>query len=222
MASAGNSRVDCQVSTADIEEAVQAAGLEPLSAEALQKFKTYLKLLLWWNSKLNLTAIRDPAAIIQRHFVEGIQCAQLLPALSSRATLLDFGSGAGFPGIPIAICREDFRVTLAESQGKKAAFLREAVRSLGISVEVYDGRVEHMRPERRFSIVTLRAVDKIEEALLSAVARLVPGGWLVVFTTDAVEGELGSELPWVELRNSVPVAGLAHGRIVMSQRSGEA
>ena len=78
-----------------------------------------------------LTAIRDEEGILTRHFVESIVCARALPA--GIATLLDVGSGAGFPGIPIALCRSEIAVTLAESQGKKAAFLQEAVRVLGVA-----------------------------------------------------------------------------------------
>ena len=95
----------------------------------------YLALLLKWNSKLNLTAVREPAEIVRRHLVECIQCAQALPEVR---TLLDFGSGAGLPGVPIAIVRPEIRVTLGESQGKKSAFLREVVRTLGLNAEVFD------------------------------------------------------------------------------------
>ena len=83
---------------------------------------------------MNSTAIRDEEGILSRHFVESIACACALPA--GIFTLLDFGSGAGFPGIPIALCRPEIAVILAESQGKKAAFLQEAVRVLGISAKV--------------------------------------------------------------------------------------
>ena len=94
------------------------------------RFEDYLSLILRWNARVNLTAIRDEEGILQRHFVESIACARALPA--DITTLLDFGSGAGFPGIPIALCRPEISVTLAESQGKRAAFLHEAVRVLGI------------------------------------------------------------------------------------------
>ena len=99
-----------------------AAGLAELDAGLSHQFETYLSLLLRWNARMNLTAIRDEEGILARHFVESIACARALPA--GIGTLLDFGSGAGFPGIPIALCRPEIAVTLAESQGKKAAFLR--------------------------------------------------------------------------------------------------
>ena len=78
----------------------------------------------------------------------------------SLASLLDFGSGAGFPGLPIALCRPEIAVTLAESQGKKSAYLREAVRVLGVTVMVHSARAEDLRTV--FDCVVLRAVDKME------------------------------------------------------------
>ena len=134
----------------------------------------YLGLLLRWNARVNLTAVRDAEGILSRHFVESIACARALP--DGIVTLLDFGSGAGFPGIPIALCRPEMTVTLAESQGKKAAFLQEAVRVLGGSAVVQSRRAELLT--HPFDCVTLRAVDRMEAAV-SAASRLVgPEGWL--------------------------------------------
>ncbi len=161
-----------------IEAAVGEAGLAPLAVGVAARFSAYFELLKRWNAKLNLTAIRAPEEILRRHFVECIFCAQRLP-LGIR-TLLDYGSGAGFPGVPIALCRPEVRVTLGESQGKKAGFLREAVRSLGIEAEVYAGRVEEMDGDRSFDAVALRAVDKMEEAVRIGSHRVAEGGWLVL------------------------------------------
>lgn len=164
-----------------LQELLAAAGLPALTADQQVHFENYLALLLRWNARVNLTAIRDEDGILSRHFVESIACAHALPA--EIATLLDFGSGAGFPGIPIAICRPEIAVTLAESQGKKAAFLSEAVRVLGLSAKVHSGRAEALRAV--FDCVTLRAVDKMGLAVQAA-TRLVPaGGWLAPLTTHA-------------------------------------
>jgi 16S rRNA (guanine527-N7)-methyltransferase len=162
-----------------IEDQLLAAGIRELPPIAGQQFLDFLNLLLRWNARLNLTAIRTPEEILRRHFVEGAFVAQHLP--EKLGTLLDFGSGAGFPGIPIAICRPGLRVTLAESQGKKVSFLREAVRILGISAEVYHGRVESLPAEKKYGIVTLRAVDKMQEAIRHAGCR--SSGLLSVMTT---------------------------------------
>jgi 16S rRNA (guanine527-N7)-methyltransferase len=169
------------MTSAEIEAAVASAGLGPLTAEVAGQFQSYLELLQKWNARLNLTAIREPEEILHRHFVECIFAAYRLPG--EIRTLLDFGSGGGFPGIPIALCRLEIRVTLGESQARKAAFLRETVRSLGIpNAEVYNGRVEAL--DRRFEAVTLRAVDKMQEAYRDAIHLVAPGGYLVLFLSD--------------------------------------
>jgi 16S rRNA (guanine527-N7)-methyltransferase len=134
------------------------------------QLEEYLSLILKWNDRTNLTSVREPEAIVRRHFGESIFLALHLGATG---TLLDFGSGAGFPGIPIQLVRPEIAVTLAESQGKKAAFLREAVRTLGLATEIYAGRVETMPGGRRFDVVTLRAVDRMEMALSEAGSRAI-------------------------------------------------
>jgi 16S rRNA (guanine527-N7)-methyltransferase len=129
---------------------------------------TYLALLLKWNAKTNLTAIRTPEEIVRRHFGESLFAGI---HLGPCARLLDLGSGAGFPGIPIQLLRPDLAVTLAESQGKKAAFLREVVRELGLKTEVWAARAESMPASRRFEAVTLRAVDDMASAIAEASRR---------------------------------------------------
>lgn len=159
-----------------------------LTAEQTQRFEDYLALLLRWNARMNLTAVREAEEIVERHFAESIFAAQHIPQQVN--TLLDFGSGGGLPGIPIAICRPEIAVTLAESQGKKATFLREAVRTLELKAEVWDRRVEQIRPERVFDAITLRAVDRMAEACRTAAGRLAPGGILMAFATRITEAEL--------------------------------
>jgi 16S rRNA (guanine527-N7)-methyltransferase len=175
---------------------LKQAGLDPLNPELCARFHDYLALLLRWNARVNLTAIRDEDGILTRHFVESIACARALPA--GVGTLLDFGSGAGFPGIPIALCRPEISVTLAESAGKKAAFLQEAVRVLGISAKVHSGRAESLAAQ--FDCVVLRAVDKMALAVEAAAQLVVPGGWLVLMTTVAelpgLQAAAGAGLCW--------------------------
>ena len=172
------------------------SGQSPLDSDQASHFDTLYSLFLRWSARINLSAIRDEDGILSRHFVESIACARALPAGIS--TLLDFGSGAGFPGIPIALCRPEIAVTLAESQGKKAAFLREALRVLGISATVHSGRAEDLRDV--FDCVTLRAVDKMDRAVQSAVHLVRPGGWLALMTTTAalpaLEESVAAEFSW--------------------------
>jgi 16S rRNA (guanine527-N7)-methyltransferase len=163
-----------------IEAEFSRAGLAALPPAAYKQFEIYLDVLLRWNQRLNLTSIKEPLQVIQRHFVESVFAAQHLPA--GIASLLDYGSGAGFPGIPIAICRPEIRVTLAEAQGRKASFLQEALRTLSASGQVYVGRVEAMPERDMFDAVAMRAVEKMESAIPVALERT--RSYLVLLTTE--------------------------------------
>src|ERR1035438_3049989 len=192
-----------------------AAGVAPLDPAQAARFAVYCSLLLRWNARVNLTAIRDEDGILSRHFVESIACARALPA--QIATLLDYGSGAGFPGIPIALCRPELAVTLAESQGKKAAFLHEAVRVLGISAKVHSLRAEVLTAS--FDCVTLRAVDRMPDAVLSAGRLVAPSGWLAILTTGAELASLraaaGAEFSW---SGPVPLPGAVNRILALGVR----
>jgi len=161
--------------------------MDPVSDEVAARFDAYLELLMRWNARLNLTAIRDEQGILSRHFIESIACAREVPV--GVATLLDFGSGAGFPGIPIALCRPEIAVTLAESQGKKAAFLQEVLRTLELPGQVFAGRAEGIG--QAFDCVAMRAVDRMVDAVGAAAELVAREGWLVLMAT-------GAELPQLQ------------------------
>ncbi len=158
-----------------LSESVIATLLAPyldevkVPADLYPKLSLYLDLLLKWNARTNLTAVRHPEEIVRRHFGESLFAARHLAPETQ--TLLDFGSGAGFPGVPIALFHPDITVTLAESQNKKAVFLREAIRTLNIPAEVWSNRVEAMPEARRFDAVALRAVDNMTSAIAAAQPR---------------------------------------------------
>jgi 16S rRNA (guanine527-N7)-methyltransferase len=181
---------------ASLNPALVSVGFKPLSPEAVEKFEAYLALILRWNARTNLTSVRNAEGIISRHFMESIACAQLLP--EGIGSLLDFGSGAGFPGIPIAICRPEIRVALAESQNKKAAFLQEAARTLNLSFRVFFGRAEAM--DEQFDCVAMRAVDRMEEAVSKAVGLIGSDGWLAAMTTfveiPTISASAGADFDW--------------------------
>lgn len=158
---------------------LSSAGLPRLDNDLIFRFEAYLSLLLRWNARINLTAIRGEEGILSRHFVESIACAYAIPP--GVRTLLDFGSGAGFPGVPIALCRPEISVTLAESQAKKAAFLQEAVRALELTASVSTQRAETL--DARFDCVTMRAVDQMGKAVSAAPRLLATNGSLVLMTT---------------------------------------
>ncbi len=181
-----------------LDQLLSEAGLDLLQVTQNKQVIDYFSLILRWNARTNLTAVRDAEGILERHMVESIACARALP--TGIATLLDYGSGAGFPGVPIAICRPEIAVTLAESQNKKAAFLQEAVRVTGIRAHVHSGRAEMLRAT--YDCVTLRAVDHMELAVQSATRLVAPGGWLAALTTHSALSKLqiaaGSQIAWSE------------------------
>jgi 16S rRNA (guanine527-N7)-methyltransferase len=173
------------------------AGLPLLEPALATLFEDYYSLLIRWNTRINLTAIHTEEGILSRHFVESIACGHALPG--GIASLLDYGSGAGFPGIPIALCRPEMAVTLAESHGRKAAFLQEAVRVLGVSAKVHSGRAETLG--ERFDCVVLRAVDRMPQAVQAASKLVAPKGWLALMTTGTELAGLqtaagGAEFSW--------------------------
>ena len=183
-----------------------------LPDSGIPQIATYLDLLVRWNARVSLTSIRTPEDIVQRHFGEGLFAAAVLAGrVAEGSELLDFGSGAGFPGLPIQIALPGLRVTLAESQARKVAFLREVVRTLGLAAEVWPRRVEAMPASRRFQVVTMRAVDRMPQMVPVAKSRVAEGGWLASLVgaetedTEAVERYMvpGSERRYL-LLESVP------------------
>ena len=134
-----------------------AAGLEALGLPAAlaTPLLAYLALLARWNATYNLTAIRDPREMVTKHLLDSLVMAPYVPD----APLADLGTGPGLPGIPLAIARPGCTVTLVESNGKKARFLREAARQLGLgNVQVAESRIEAFDARGRFDAITARAL----------------------------------------------------------------
>ena len=194
---------------------LMAAGLTPLDDATAGRFEDYLSLFIRWNERLNLSAIRDEESIVSRHLVESIAVARELP--QGITSLLDFGSGAGLPGIPIALCRPEVAVTLAESQGKKSAFLQEAVRVLRIQAKVHAGRAEVLRTV--FDCVVLRAVDRMPKAVAAAAPLVAPAGWLALMTTtsefEGLKRAAGTEFSWPTVKQ---LTGGSHRIVAIGSR----
>lgn len=106
-----------------------------LSPIQIEQFEAYLALLLAWNERLNLTAVRDPQAIVIRHFLDSLSCAVVTGDLNGRS-LIDVGSGAGFPGLPLKILYPELRLTLTDSVAKKTTFLEAVISQLGLTAVV--------------------------------------------------------------------------------------
>lgn len=189
-----------------------------LAASQLQSISDYLALLLKWNDRVNLTAVRDPGEIIRRHFGESFFAAShLLLNCPSNFSAIDLGSGAGFPGLPLKIWSPGIHLTLIESNNKKAVFLREVVRALKFdSVEVLASRAESV--DRQADLVTLRAVERFESVLPSARRLMSPGAELALLI-GASQAELAKS-SLLDLTWSAPVAiPLSQSRVLLVGRS---
>lgn len=145
-----------------LEQGLATLALDPAFAAPLLD---YLELLARWNRTYNLTAVRDPGEMVVKHLLDSLAMHPFVDALlASGGALADLGTGAGLPGIPLAIVKPGLRVTLVESAGKKARFLREAVRTLGLrDVQVAESRIEAFAVEPgadfgHYAAITARAL----------------------------------------------------------------
>jgi len=157
-----------------LEKGVAELGLS-LGREGRNRLLQYLALLEKWNQVYNLTAIRDREKMVSSHLLD---CLTVIP-YTTGARVLDAGSGAGLPGIPIAVARPDIQVALLDSNHKKAAFLRQAVAELQLkNASVVCERVESWRPPEKFDCIISRAFAEIAEFVALTRHLLAPGGVL--------------------------------------------
>jgi 16S rRNA (guanine527-N7)-methyltransferase len=151
------------------------------SPAQLEQFRAHFDLLMRWNARTNLTSVRDPATILRRHFAESAYLTQVVRL--GPGTLVDIGSGAGFPGIPAKILSPETKVVLVEAVQKKAAFLKEVARAVGLSgLEVFAGRFEDFQGAADW--VTMRAV-KLDAQLMESIRRGVPRGTCAIFMGES-------------------------------------
>ena len=190
---------------------VPYTGSAKLPADLHQKLAVYLELILKWNARVNLTAIRDPLNIVQRHFGESLFAGlHLDPTCDS---LLDLGSGAGFPGVPVQLLHSHLSVTLAESRTRKAAFLQEVIRTLDLNAEVWAGRAESMPLDRSFHTVTLRAVDEMNAAVGEA-SRRARKQVIILGTHSATYPTLGDRF---QFKDPIPMPNSDDGVIWIAE-----
>jgi 16S rRNA (guanine527-N7)-methyltransferase len=193
----------------DLDVGLRALHLDAALAEPLSR---YLALLLRWNAAYNLTAIRDPREMVTKHLLDSLAMAPFVADLSS---LADLGTGAGLPGIPLAIATPGLQVTLVESNGKKARFMREALRTLGLgNAEVAESRIEALDRPGQFAAITARALATLPQILALGGPLLAPDGVLLAMKGARPDDEIAA-LPagWV-LREIHPltVPGLGADR----------
>ena len=170
----------------------------------------YVDLFLRWNDRVNLTAIREPEEIVTRHFGESIFAARQLfpqPELEAGTTahVIDMGSGAGFPGLPAKIWAPHIRLTLIESNQKKATFLREVVRHLGLpSVDVFPARAKTYLGTPG-NVVMFRAVEQFESVLLEAAGLVGPRGCLAVLVGGSQFDRAVELLPCLQWKHPISI-----------------
>jgi len=212
----------------------------PLAESQLQDISTYIDILLRWNARINLTAVRQPEEIVTRHFGESLFAARHLfpqpehpnaptgqsnprppqpsaafePSGEKNATrLVDVGSGAGFPGLPIKIWSPRAHVTLIESNHKKATFVREVSRAITLTdVDVFSGRAEDFQASADF--VTLRAVEHFERVLPIAANLVAPRGRLALLIVRRQMESLAKLSPTFQWPEPVPIP-LSKERILL-------
>jgi 16S rRNA (guanine527-N7)-methyltransferase len=164
----------------------------PLPASAREQLLQYLALLDKWNRIYNLTAIRDPLGMVSHHLLDSLAVLPHLP-LPPAARVADAGSGAGLPGIPLAVAKPQWQIALIEANQKKAAFLRQARIELELpNVEVHEGRVETWRPAERFGLVISRAFTRIAEFVATCRHLVAPRGVLAAMKGKHPQAELAA------------------------------
>src|SRR6202521_3337417 len=213
-----------------------------LTPDQLNYISIYIDLLLRWNARINLTAIRHPEEIVTRHFGESLLAARHLfpapvfpakptwgqpsPAVqaersSATAHVIDVGAGAGFPGLPIKIWAPDINLTLIESNHKKATFLREVTRTLTLmNINVFPGRAQDY-PNPPAEVVTLRAVERFDATLLIAARLVAPGGRLALLISEAQLARTHNLTPELAWPHPVNIPLTSTRRLVIGVRNPE-
>jgi 16S rRNA (guanine527-N7)-methyltransferase len=216
---------------------------QPLPASALDQISMYIDLLLRWNSRINLTAVRHPDEIVTRHFGESLFLARhVLPERVARTLLsawglspskgagvtpvvasgippqprvLDLGSGAGFPALPIKIWSPTIHLTMIESNHKKAAFLREVTRSLTLmNVNIITERAEALvKNPPQADIVTVRAVERFHTVLPLAIRFLAPSARLALLIGSSQLSALSNLAPTIDWRQPISIPQ-SHARVL--------
>jgi 16S rRNA (guanine527-N7)-methyltransferase len=209
---------------ASAESDALAAGIAALRvdlpADAQARLLAYVELLAKWNRTYNLTAIREPARMITHHVLDALA---ILPHLPQRATLnlLDVGSGGGVPGLPLAIARPGWTLTLLDANSKKTTFLTQAAIELATgNVSVATARVEAYTPHAPYDVIVSRAFSELADFASGAARHLAPGGVLAAMKGVHPDEELAQLPPAFEVTGvpAVDVPGLDAARHLVLMR----
>lgn len=163
-----------------------------LNTDAQQKLLHFLHFLQKWNRSYNLTAITDLPKMVSHHLLDSLAIAPYIRG----ETILDVGSGAGFPGIPLAVCFPHKHFTLLDSNGKKARFLIQAKAELQLpNIEIVQARVEQWPSTQKFAVITTRAVGPIKQTIAQSRQHLQPGGIWLFMKSERQHEDLETLLP---------------------------
>jgi 16S rRNA (guanine527-N7)-methyltransferase len=185
---------------------------EHADGAALDRLSRFAELVERWSERHSLVRFASREELVERHIVDALSAA---PQLGAEGSLLDVGSGAGLPGVPLLAVRPEWRGVLLEPRQKRWAFLRTVVRELGLRAEVERARYEDLPGGRRFDLVTCRALAGHPALLRWARDRLTDSGAVLLWTTVTGVGALGAETGWRML--SSPLPGLENGRLARLQ-----
>lgn len=174
-----------------------------LSVEQLEKFYSYMSLLLEWNEKMNLTAITEPNEIILKHFIDSLT---ILNEINNNSKVVDVGTGAGFPGIPLSIANESLKITLVDSLNKRLIFLQEVIDKLELkNIEIVHSRAEDFGQNKKyrenFDIATSRAVANLSTLSEYLIPLVKINGKCICMKASDVEEEIN------QAKNAINVLG---------------
>ena len=191
------------MTTADqLKRGLIALGLT-LGRDVQQRLLDYIQLIEKWNRVYNLTAIREPEKMVSHHLLD---CLAVAPYLHA-TRLLDVGSGAGLPGIPLALANPDMQVTLLDSNHKKAAFLNQAVMELKLkNAEVCSERVESWQTQKKFDVIISRAFSDMGEFVRVTRHLLAPDGMFAAMKGLHPYEEIEKLPPYCKVRQVLPLA----------------
>ncbi|MBQ4086807.1 MAG: 16S rRNA (guanine(527)-N(7))-methyltransferase RsmG [Clostridia bacterium] len=211
-----------------LSDCAKAAGFE-LAAPQLEQFRQYADLLVEWNKKMNLTAITEPGEIITKHFIDSLYG---LPYLPNGGTLIDVGTGAGFPGIPLKIARPDLSLTLLDSLNKRLTFLNEVIRELAlpdvktVHTRAEEGAVKKSPLREKFDVATSRAVAQLNALAEYCLPYVKVGGVFLAYKGGDVEEEcknaknavktLGGDIRDI-VSYTIPTTDITHTLVVIEK-----
>ncbi len=200
-----------RVDRADIARLLQP--FAKLDQKQLEQTSAYLNLLLKWNARINLTSVREPKEMVKRHFGESFFAAKHLLPVGMAESVIDLGSGAGFPGLPLAVFSPTAQVILLESNAKKAAFLNEVIHTLRLAdVKTVRQRGEDYHGQA--GLVTMRAVEEFAKSAPVALGLVRDGGRLALMIGARQVGEAKMLLPDVGWEPAIPIPG-SHSRVIL-------